>query len=165
MIKEKKLARESVTTMTQLVFPNDTNPLNGLMGGKMMQWIDIVAAIAAQKHSNSVVVTASVDHISFKKVVQVGDVVTLKAYVTKAFSTSMEVFIEVWAENIPKGKKVMTNHAFFTFVAVNEENKPTKVPQVIPESDQEKELYDSADSRRDVRLKMAQRIYPLPDPS
>ena len=158
MIKKKKYARESITTMTQLVLPNDTNPLNGLMGGKMMMWIDIVSAIAAQKHSNCVVVTASVDHISFSKVVKVGDVVTLKAHVTRAFHTSMEVFVEVWAENIPEGKKIITNHAFLTFVAIDENRQPVNVPEVIPETEQEIELFNGAEERRKTRLKLAKRL-------
>ena len=158
MIKEKKYARESVTTMTQLVLPNDTNPLNGLMGGKMMMWIDIVSAIAAQKHSNCVVVTASVDHISFSEVVKVGNVVTLKAHVTRAFHTSMEVFVEVWAENIPEGKKIATNHAFLTFVAIDENRHPVNIPEVIPETELEVELYNGAAERRKTRLKLAKRL-------
>lgn len=157
MIKEKKYARESVTTYTQLILPNDTNPLNGLMGGIMMQWMDIVGAIAAQKHSNSVVVTASVDHISFTNPIQIGDVITLKAHVTRAFNSSMEVFIEATAENIPEAKKVMSNHAFFTFVAIDENRKPVKVPELIPETEEEKKLYEGAVQRRKVRLALAKK--------
>jgi acyl-CoA hydrolase len=157
MLKNKKYARESVTTYTQMIMPNDTNPLNGLMGGIMMQWMDIVGAIAAQKHSNCIVVTASVDHISFANTIQIGDVITLKAHVTRAFNTSMEVFIEAFAENIPEAKKVTSNHAFFTFVALDKNRKPVKVPELIPETEEESKLYEGAVQRRKVRLALAKK--------
>ena len=115
---------DSAVTMTELVLPNDTNTLNNLMGGRLMHWLDIVSAISAQRHSNSIVVTASVDNISFAKPIQLGNVVTLKAFVTRAFSTSMEVYIEVTAEDVPNSKKIETNSAFFTFVAVDQNGKP-----------------------------------------
>ncbi|MEP1257784.1 acyl-CoA thioesterase, partial [Algoriphagus sp.] len=114
----KKFAKESAVIMTEMVLPNDTNTLNNLMGGKLMHWMDVVAAIAAQKHSNSIVVTASADNISFQQPIALGNVVTLKAQVTRAFKSSMEVIIEVIAEDIPANKKIITNRAFFTFVAV-----------------------------------------------
>ena len=148
-----KHPRESATIMTELVMPNDTNPLNGLMGGKLMHWMDIVSAIAAQKHSNSIVVTACVDNISFTKPIPVGNVVTLEARVTRAFRTSMEVYIEVWAEDIPNNVRYRSNHAFFTFVAVDKEGKPQEVPSLVPETPEEKELYESAVKRREFRLK------------
>ena len=106
---KKKNCSESHVTMTELVLPNDTNGLNNLMGGRLMHWMDIAAAIAAQRHSNRIVVTASVDNISFSEPIQIGNTVTLKAFVTRAFSTSMEVYIEVTAENIPANKKVKSN--------------------------------------------------------
>src|SRR5258706_12365972 len=102
MPRKKKFPSESFTSMTELVLPNDTNTLNNLMGGRLLHWMDIVAAITAQKHSNSIVVTASVDGVSFKESIRLGDVVTLEAYVTRAFNTSMEIYIEVYAHNIPK---------------------------------------------------------------
>ena len=106
MIKKKKFPRESFVSMTELVLPNDTNTLNNLMGGRLMHWMDIVSAISAQKHSNCMVVTASVDNISFKHPIRLGNVVTLKANVTRAFNTSMEVRIYVEAEDIPSGNKI-----------------------------------------------------------
>src|SRR5688572_26026122 len=114
MRKQKKVS-ESYVIMTELVLPNDTNTLHNLMGGKMMHWMDIVSAIAAQKHSNRIVVTASVDNVSFRESIKLGNVVTLEAKVTRAFSSSMEVHINVFAEDIPAAKKVKTNEAFFTF--------------------------------------------------
>ena len=113
MPKKKKYPRESFVSMTELVLPNDTNTLNNLMGGRLMHWMDIVSAIAAQKHSNRIVVTASVDNISFRHPIQLGNVVTLKAKVTRAFSSSIEVRIDVDAEDIPSGKKMESNRQLF----------------------------------------------------
>src|SRR5690606_19683540 len=115
-MQEPKKPSVSFTTMNELVLPNDTNTLNNLMGGRLLHWMDIVAAISAQKHSNSTVVTASVDGVSFKEAIQLGDVVTLPAYVTRSFRTSMEVYIEVYAQNIPIGEKYKCNDADYTFV-------------------------------------------------
>lgn len=159
MTKVKKCS-DSYVTMTELVLPNDTNGLNNLMGGRLMHWMDIAAAIAAQRHSNRIVVTASVDNISFSEPIQIGNTVTLKAFVTRAFSTSMEVFIEVIAENIPANKKVKSNTAFFTFVAVDQSGSPINIPEVLPETDREKELYDGALRRRQLRLVLAKRMKP-----
>lgn len=156
----KKFAKESAVIMTEMVLPNDTNTLNNLMGGKLMHWMDIVAAIAAQKHSNSIVVTASADNISFQQPIALGNVVTLKAQVTRAFNSSMEVFIEVTAEDIPANKKVMTHRAFFTFVAVNENNKPSRIPELVPETPEEIENYEGALRRRQLRLVLAKRMKP-----
>ncbi|MEM7107018.1 MAG: acyl-CoA thioesterase [Bacteroidota bacterium] len=160
MAKKKKKVRESYVTMTELVLPNDTNTLNNLMGGRLMHWMDIVSAIAAQKHSNRIVVTASVDNVSFSKAIQLGNVVTLKARVTRAFSSSMEVRIDVEAEDIPSGKKFASNSAFFTFVAVDQSGRPIDVSEVVPETPEEKELYDGALRRRQLRLVLAGRMKP-----
>lgn len=160
MAKQTKTCKESRVTMTEMVLPNDTNTLNNLMGGKLMHWMDIVSAIAAQRHSNRIVVTASVDNISFSKAIQLGNVVTLNAFVTRAFNSSMEVYIEVTAEDIPSDKKIETNSAFFTFVAVDQIGRPIDVPEVLPESDQEKDLYHGALRRRQLRLVLAKRMKP-----
>jgi len=159
-MRNQKTAKESHVTMTELVLPNDTNTLNNLMGGRMMHLMDIVSAISAQRHSNNTVVTASVDTISFKEPIKLGNVITLSAKVTRAFKSSMEVHIEVWAEDIPNQKKVKSNEAFFTFVAVDPNNCPVDVPEVIPESDREKELYDSALRRRQLRLVLGGKMKP-----
>ena len=156
----KKLAKDSVTIMTEMVLPNDTNTLNNLMGGRLMHWMDIAAAIAAQKHSNRIVVTAAADSISFKEPINLGNVVTIRAQVTQAFTSSMEVFIEVTADDIPASKKTTTHRAFFTFVAVDQNGKPIEVPEVIAESTEEKELYEGALRRRQLRLVLAQRMKP-----
>lgn len=160
MRSKKKFARESCVTMTQFVLPNDTNTLNNLMGGQLMHWMDIVSAISAQKHSNRIVVTASVDNVSFKRPIALGNVVTLKAQVTRAFNSSMEVAIEVWAEDIPSGVRQESNQAFFTFVAVDQLGKPIDVPELVPETDEEKELFDGALRRRQLRLVLGKRMSP-----
>jgi acyl-CoA hydrolase len=122
--------------------------------------MDIAAAIAAQKHSNRIVVTAAADSISFKEPINLGNVVTIRAQVTRAFTSSMEVFIEVTADDIPASKKTTTHRAFFTFVAVDQNGKPIEVPEVIAESTEEKELYEGALRRRQLRLVLAQRMKP-----
>ena len=146
--------------MTELVLPNDTNTLNNLMGGRLMHWMDIVSAISAQKHSNRIVVTASVDNVSFAKPIRLGNVVTLKAQVTRAFNSSMEVAIEVWAEDIPSGERIESNRAFFTFVAVDQLGKPIDVPELVPETADDEELYEGALRRRQLRLVLAKRMKP-----
>ncbi len=160
MAKKKKFPQESSVSMTELVLPNDTNTLNNLMGGRLMHWMDIVSAISAQKHSNRIVVTASVDNISFKHPIRLGNVVTLKAKVTRAFNSSMEVRINVEAEDIPSNTKTESNSAFFTFVAVDQLGRPIDVPEVEPETDEEKALYEGALRRRQLRLILGGRMKP-----
>lgn len=158
MASKQKFAKESRVEMTQFVLPNDTNTLNNLMGGRLMHWMDIAAAIAAQKHSNRITVTASVDNISFGKPISLGDVVTFQAQVTRSFNSSMEIFIRVKSENIPAGSSQSTHSAFFTFVAVDQMGKPIDVPELIPETEEEKELYAGALRRRQLRLILAKRM-------
>jgi acyl-CoA hydrolase len=160
LAKKKKAPRESFVSMTELVLPNDTNTLNNLMGGRLMHWMDIVSAIAAQKHSNRIVVTASVDNISFRHPILLGNVVTLKAKVTRAFNSSMEVRIDVDAEDIPASKKLESNSAYFTFVAVDQSGRPIDVPEVEPETDEDRALYEGALRRRQLRLILAGRMKP-----
>ncbi len=157
---DKKTCASSKVTMTEMVLPNDTNPLDNLMGGRLMHWMDIVSAIAAQRHSNSIVVTASVDNISFSKAIKLGNVVTLNAFVTRAFRTSMEIYIHVTSEFIPTGEKIESHSAFFTFVAVDNLGKPIQIPEIIPETAFEKELYDGALRRRQLRLILGKRMEP-----
>ncbi|MDZ7607434.1 MAG: acyl-CoA thioesterase [Cyclobacteriaceae bacterium] len=160
MEKPSKFVSESITVKNELVMPNDTNMFHNLMGGQLMYWMDITAGIAAQKHSGSLAVTASVDNISFRHPIPFGSVVTLTAKVTRAFQTSMEVYIEVVAENIPQKVSVMSHSAFFTFVAVDENGKPTAVPRALVQTDREKELYEGALRRRQLRLVLAGRLKP-----
>jgi acyl-CoA hydrolase len=160
MQRRTKTPKESHVTMTELVLPNDTNTFNNLMGGRLMHWMDIVSAISAQKHSNRVVVTASVDNISFRSPIRLGNVVNLKARVTRAFNSSMEVRIDVEAEDAPSGIKFESNSAYFTFVALDPAGKPTDVPEVEPETELEKEHYHGALRRRQLRLILAGRMKP-----
>jgi len=160
MARKKKFVAASKVTMTELVLPNDTNTLHNLMGGRLMHWMDICSAIAAQKHSSRIVVTASVDNISFGKPIQLGDVVTLYACITRSFNSSMEVFINVKSENIPNGKSEVTHNAFFTFVAVDQGGRPIDVPEAVPETDEEKERFAGALRRRQLRLILAKRMDP-----
>ena len=134
MSRKKKFPHESAVSMTELVLPNDTNTLNNLMGGRLMHWMDIVSAISAQKHSNRIVVTASVDNISFKHPIRLG--------------------------NIPSNTVTESNSAFFTFVAVDQLGRPIDVPEVEPETAEEKEFYDGALRRRQLRLILAGRMKP-----
>lgn len=159
MPKSKAVAH-SLAITSQMIMPNDTNPLHMLMGGNLMKLIDVTGAIAAQKHSNRTVVTASLDNLSFQNSIPVGDVITLEAKVTRAFSTSMEVLVNVYSENIPAGTKRHTNSAFLTFVAVDQSGRPIEVPEAIPETDKEKELYAGALRRRQLRLVLAGRMKP-----
>jgi acyl-CoA hydrolase len=155
-----KTPSQSFTVMNELVLPNDTNTLNNLMGGRLLHWMDIASAITAQKHSNRIVVTASVDSVSFNESIALGDVVTLTAKVSRSFRTSMEVFIEVWSENIPKGTRVKCNEAYYTFVAVDGNGRPINVPELKPETEDEVKRFDGALRRRQLRLILAGRMKP-----
>ncbi len=160
MNRKKKPVQESLVIKNELLLPDDTNPLNNLMGGRLMHWMDIAAGISAMKHSNAIVATASVDNISFSKPIELGCIVTLTAQVTRAYNTSMEVYIEVIAENIPKKIKFKSNSAYFTFVAVDDKGRPIQVPEAIPETKNEKKRYETAMRRRELRLIMAGRMKP-----
>lgn len=156
----QKFARESYTIMNELVLPNDTNTLNNLMGGRLLHWMDIAAAISAQKHCNRIVVTASVDNVSFKHPIKLGDVISIEAQVARAFNTSVEVRLVVWAQNIPSGTKVRSNEAFYTFVAIDQNGRTIAVPQLIPETEEEKKLYNEALQRRELRLVLGGKLKP-----
>ena len=160
MLRKKKHPKDSLVSMTELVLPNDTNTLNNLMGGRLMHWMDIVSAIAGQKHCRNTVVTASVDNISFREPIRLGDVVTLRARATRAFNSSVEIRIDVEAENIPAGKKMASHSAYFTFVAVDANGSPVEIPEIEPETEEEKELFNGALRRRQLRLILAGRMKP-----
>lgn len=146
--------------MHELVLPNDTNTLNNLMGGRLLHWMDIASAIAAQRHCGSVVVTASVDNVSFAHPIRLGQVVSLKARLTRAFNSSMEIFTEVTAEDNITGERISSNSAFYTFVAVDDQGCTRVVPELVPVTDEEKRLYDGALRRRQLRLVLAGRMKP-----
>jgi len=155
-----KSPRESHTIMNELVLPNDTNTMNNLMGGRLLHWMDIAAAISAQKHCNRIVVTASVDNVSFKHSIKLGDVVTIEAKVSRAFTTSLEVRLDVWAENIPSGSKVKSNEAYYTFVALDQNGRTIPVPELVPVSPEDKALFDGALRRRQLRLILGGKMKP-----
>ncbi|MCZ2101905.1 MAG: acyl-CoA thioesterase [Chitinophagales bacterium] len=159
--KEGKLVATSKLVMNEMIMPNDTNPLGNLMGGYLMRWMDIACAICAARHCGFQVVTASVDHISFYEPIKLGDVITLSAQVTRAFNTSVEVYVEVSAADLTGSNPRQSNHAYFTFVALDEvTGKPIQVPQVIPITTEEKKQYEAAIRRRELRLILAGKIKP-----
>ena len=152
MAKSKKVS-ESQITMTELVLPNHTNQLGKLLGGQLMHWIDICAAVCASKHNNRVCVTASVDRIDFIHSINLGDTVTLFSSINRVFNTSMEVGVKVFSESFKVGKRIHTNTAYLTFVSVDSDGKPVKAIEAIPETSEEKRRYEQALQRRDRRLK------------
>ena len=152
MVTDKKVS-ESIITMTELVLPNHTNQLGNLLGGQLMLWIDICAALCAAKHNQRVCVTASVDRIDFHHPVKLGNAVTLTANVNRVFNTSLEVGVKVYAECFNDGTKIHTNSAFLTFVSVDKDVRPVQAINVIPETDEEIRRYDEALKRRENRLK------------
>lgn len=151
-------AKDTFTSSSYIVLPNDTNTLGNLMGGQLLRWLDIVGAISAHRHCRRVVVTASVGKVAFQKPIRLGDIVTIEAKVSRAFTSSMEVVMDVWVEDHMTGNKVMHNDAIYTFVAVDQIGRPIEVPQSVPESEQEKELYAAALRRRQLNLLMAGKI-------
>jgi acyl-CoA hydrolase len=155
-----KTPKESLTVQTQIVLPNDTNTLGNLFGGKLLQWMDIVASISAHRHSRRVVVTASVNNVSFNIPINHASLVTLEAKVSRAFSSSMEVFIDVWVEDPVSGKKVKCNEAIYTFVAVDQNGSPLPVPPLQPETEEEKKRYDGALRRKQLSLILAGKMKP-----
>lgn len=156
-----KKAAESLVIMTELVLPNDTNTFGNLMGGRLMYWMDIAAALSAMKHCGAPVVTASVDNISFQNPIKLGNVVHIEAKVTRAFNSSMEVHLQVWGEDAIHQFKYKSNEAYFTFVALDPNSKPRPVhQQLIPETAEEQKLYDGALRRRQVRLILGGKLKP-----
>lgn len=150
--RRKKKVSESIITMTELVLPHYTNQLGNLLGGQLMHWIDICAALASAKHSQHVCVTASVDRIDFHHPIKLGNVVTLVASVNRAFKTSMEVGVKVFAESHIEGTRIHSNTAYLTFVSVDENGKPVDTLGIVPETDDEKRRFEEALQRRKNRL-------------
>ncbi len=149
----------SLCQTTELVLPNDTNTLGNLMGGRLLHLMDVCAAISAQRHANRTVVTASVDSVDFRGAIALGEVVVIEARVNRAFTSSMEVGLTVWAERPARGEpRRLCNTAFFTFVAVDHDVRPVPVPRVEPETDDERSRYDAAARRRELRLVLSGRL-------
>lgn len=157
---KSKTAKESLTIQTQVVMPNDTNPMGNLFGGQLLLWMDIVASVSAKRHCESITVTASVNNVSFNVPIGGASILTLEAKVSRAFKTSMEIFIDVWMENKFAGKKVKCNEAIYTFVALDMHGKAIEVPELIPETDEEKARYDGALRRKQLSLILAGKLHP-----
>jgi len=156
-----KKASESLVLMTEIVLPNDTNTFGNLMGGRLMYWMDIAAAIAGTKHCNAPVVTASVDNISFTNPIKLGNVVHIEAKVTRSFNTSMEVHLNVWGEDIIQQYRYKSNEAYYTFVALDPHSRPKTVPKLEPETEEENSLFASALRRRQLRLILGGKMKPM----
>ena len=150
-----RTAEASKTIMTDLVLPSETNPLNNLFGGELLARMDRAASIAARRHSRRITVTASVNHVAFNRSIPLGSVVTVEAKVSRAFKTSMEVFLDVWIEDRESGLRAKANEAIYTFVAVDETGRPTEVPELVPETDLEKERFAAALRRKQLSLVLA----------
>ncbi len=157
---QAKTPEQSKTIMTDLVLPSETNPLNNLFGGELLARMDRAASIAARRHSRRIVVTASVNHVAFNRSVPVGSVVTIEAKVSRAFKSSMEVFMDVWIEDRESGLRTKANEAIYTFVAVDESGRPVEVPELTPETDLEKQRYDAALRRKQLSLVLAGKMKP-----
>jgi acyl-CoA hydrolase len=155
-----KTPAQSYTVNTEVVLPNDTNHVGNLFGGKLMQWLDITAAIAAQRHSGRVVVTAAINHVSFDQPIKQNSIVTMEAKVSRAFTSSMEVFVDVYVENPATGERTKCNEAILTFVAVDQNGSPLPVPPLAPETDLEQKRYDGALRRRQLSLILGDRMQP-----
>lgn len=160
MVKEKTV-KESRTIMTEMIMPNDTNPLGNLMGGNLLRWMDVAGGVCAAKHAEAHVATAAVDHVSFDLPIKLGNVITITAEITRAFNTSMEVYVEVQVAEITGANQRKSNHAYFSFVALNAETmKPIKAHKITPQNEEEKEKYNAATRRRELRLILSGRMKP-----
>jgi acyl-CoA hydrolase len=155
---QAKTPSESLTILTDLVLPGETNPLNSLFGGELLARMDRACSIAARRHSRTIVVTASVNHVAFNKAVPVGSVISVEAKVSRAFRTSMEIFVDVWNENRETGKRVKVSEGIYTFVAVDNAGNPVEIPAIIPETDLEKERYEAALRRKQLSLVLSKKM-------
>jgi len=157
---QSRTPSDSRTILTDLVLPSETNPLNNLFGGELLARMDRAASIAARRHSRRIVVTASVNHVAFNKAIPLGSVVTVEAAVSRAFKSSMEIFIDVWVEDRESGKRSKANEAIYTFVAVDETGSPVLVPALDPETELEKARFDAALRRKQLSLVLAGKMKP-----
>jgi acyl-CoA hydrolase len=157
---QAKFPSESLTILTDLVLPSETNPLNNLFGGELLARMDRAASISARRHSRRITVTASVNHVAFNKSIPLGSVVTVEAKVSRSFRTSMEIFIDVWVEDRESGNRTKANEAIYTFVAVDETGQPVEVPPIDPQTDEEKSRFDAALRRKQLSLVLAGKMKP-----
>jgi len=155
-----KTAKESLSITTYVVLPNDTNTLGNLFGGQLLAWMDIIASVSAHRHCKRVVVTASVNNVSFKRPIPHASIVTLEAKVSRSFSSSMEIFVDVFVEDPVTGVPKKCNQAIYTFVAVDQNGGPIQVPEIIPETPEEKERFEGALRRRELNLILAGKMNP-----
>lgn len=155
---EAKTSQESLTILTDLVLPGETNYLDNLFGGELLARMDRACSIAARRHSRRIVVTASVNHVAFNKSVPVGSVVTVEAKVSRAFKSSMEIYVDVWIEDRQSGSRTKVNEGIYNFVAVDEVGKPVTIPQIIPETELEKERFNGALVRKQLSLVLAGKL-------
>ncbi len=151
---------ESLTILTDLVLPSETNPLNNLFGGELLARMDRAASIAARRHSRRITVTASVNHVAFNRSIPLGSVVTIEAKVSRSFKSSMEIFLDVWIEDRESGSRTKANEAIYTFVAVDDTGRPVEVASIIPETELEKERFDAALRRKQLSLVLAGKMKP-----
>lgn len=155
-----KSVQDSMIEMTQLVLPNDANILGNLLGGRLMHWIDVAGALTASKHSNCVVATAALDSLDFRHPIKVGEMVRLKSRITWVGNTSMEVRVDVYCENLITGSVIKSNKAYITFVALDSDGKPTQVPLLCLNTEEEKEEFEKAVQRREMRLRKRKKAVP-----
>jgi len=155
---ETKTPKESLTILTDLVLPGETNYLDNLFGGELLARMDRACSIAARRHSREIVVTVSVNHVAFNKPIPVGSVVTLEAKVSRAFKSSMETYVDVWIEDRQSGSRTKVNEGIYNFVAVDEIGKPLTIPQIIPETELEKERFNGALVRKQLSLVLAGKL-------
>lgn len=157
---QAKFPSESLTILTDLVLPSETNQLNNLFGGELLARMDRAASISARRHSRRITVTASVNHVAFNRSIPLGSVVTVEAKVSRSFRTSMEIFIDVWVEDRESGNRTKANEAIYTFVAVDETGQPVEVPAIDPQTDEEKARFEAALRRKQLSLVLAGKMKP-----
>jgi acyl-CoA hydrolase len=153
-------ASSTLAITTKIVLPNDTNTLGNLFGGQLLAWMDVIASVSAHRHSKRVVVTASVNNVSFQKPINHASIVTLEAKVSRSFNSSMEVFVDVFVEDAVTGQREKCNEAIYTFVAVDQNGNPIQVPALIPETEEEKARFDGALRRKQLALILAGKMKP-----
>ena len=158
MIQRKAI--ETLAITTKVVLPNDTNTLGNLFGGQLLAWMDEIASVSAHRHCRRVVVTANVNNVSFNSPINHASIVTLEAKVSRAFTSSMEVFVDVFVENSVNGKRSKSNEAIYTFVAVDQNGGPIQVPELVPETEEELDRYEGALRRKQLALILAKKMNP-----
>lgn len=160
MSMTSKSPKESLTVLTDIVLPGETNPLGNLFGGELLARMDRACSISARRHSRRIVVTASVNHVAFNKAIPLGSVVTIEAKVSRAFKSSMEVYVDVWIEDRESQQRTKVNEGIYTFVAVDTTGTPVTIPQIVPETELEKQRYESALRRKQLSLILSGKMNP-----